>query len=373
MAFPVGWGRQCAITIDHTKVPSSQSSFPVLLGYNAVGSETNLPQEMLVTSGANAARSDGGDIRFSSDSAGSSPLHAEVVLWTQDASVDANRKAEIWVNCDPSSSVDTIIYVWYKNASATTPAANDATFGSQGVWDSNFLGVWHLPDGTTLNLNDSTSNANNGTGQNTPTAGAGKIDGGVSLVQASTQYVTVGSAMNPTAATLSAWVKATSFPDAYNAIISRISSGTNYVQLFITSAGKFAAYFRGATGDCHLDGTGSSTLSTGTLYHVVATYDSTNGVSGYVNTTSQGAGTAARGNLVTTAATTSLGYDQVTTPRGWNGVLDECHFSQIARDSNWITTEYNNQNAPSTFWTVGTPADVGGTITGNLMLMGVGT
>lgn len=32
-----------------------------------------------------------------------------------------------------------------------------------GVWDSNFKGVWHLPNGTALTALDSTSNALNGT------------------------------------------------------------------------------------------------------------------------------------------------------------------------------------------------------------------
>ena len=104
MAFPVGWGRQCALTIAHTQVTASQSSFPVLISYNVTpDNANNLPTEMLVTGGTNAARSDGGDIRFSSDSAGNNPLHAEVVVWTQDATTNANRKAEIWVSCNPSS------------------------------------------------------------------------------------------------------------------------------------------------------------------------------------------------------------------------------------------------------------------------------
>ena len=35
------------------------------------------------------------------------------------------------------------------------------------------------------------------------------------------------------------------------------------------------------------------------------------------------------------------------------GLLDEVRLSNIARSSNWITTEYNNQYEPSTFYSVG--------------------
>jgi trimeric autotransporter adhesin len=36
-----------------------------------------------------------------------------------------------------------------------------------------------------------------------------------------------------------------------------------------------------------------------------------------------------------------------------NGILDEVRISKIARSAGWITTEYRNQNAPGTFYTVG--------------------
>src|SRR5439155_23478577 len=33
----------------------------------------------------------------------------------------------------------------------------------------------------------------------------------------------------------------------------------------------------------------------------------------------------------------------------WNGRLDELRISSVARSSDWITTEYNNQSSPATF------------------------
>src|SRR3989338_8411871 len=39
--------------------------------------------------------------------------------------------------------------------------------------------------------------------------------------------------------------------------------------------------------------------------------------------------------------------------RDWNGGIDEARVSNIIRSADWITTEYNNQSSPSTFYAVG--------------------
>ena len=75
MAFPTGWARKCAITIDSAQVAGSgtHSDFPVCL---TVG---NLPSEMLDKDGSYPAQMGGGDIRFSSDAAGTTTLPCHVL------------------------------------------------------------------------------------------------------------------------------------------------------------------------------------------------------------------------------------------------------------------------------------------------------
>jgi len=36
----------------------------------------------------------------------------------------------------------------------------------------------------------------------------------------------------------------------------------------------------------------------------------------------------------------------------WHGVLDEVRLSNVERSDDWVTTEYNNQSAPATFYTI---------------------
>ena len=139
MAFPTGWGRRCSLTVDHTKVISDQSDFPVLF------TVANLPSEMFDADGSYPALSGGGDIRFSSDSAGATQLSCEVVSFTINND-PALGTAEIWVKTSISSSVDTVIYVWYNKAGETQPAV-DAAYGRNSVWSA-FKFVCHM-DGVT--------------------------------------------------------------------------------------------------------------------------------------------------------------------------------------------------------------------------------
>ena len=62
---------------------------------------------------------------------------------------------------------------------------------------------------------------------------------------------------------------------------------------------------------------------------------------------------SANGALNTTAVSASLGKDPGAALREWNGIIDECRISNSVRSADWIATEYNNQNSPSTFYSYG--------------------
>jgi hypothetical protein len=99
-----------------------------------------------------------------------------------------------------------VIYA-YGNSSASDQE------NKTSVWDTNYTGVWHLPNGTTLSANDSTTNANTGTLNNSPTATTGEIGGAASFASASSQYISTPSQSSLKAATtftVSAWMKRSS-------------------------------------------------------------------------------------------------------------------------------------------------------------------
>jgi hypothetical protein len=345
MAFPVGWARKCALTIQHAQVTADQTSFPALLAYNAVGTETNLPGEMLDSSSPNKAKSDGSDIRFTSDAAGNNGLHFEIVVWTQNAT-QGNRQAEIWVNVNPLTASDVTIYVWYSNAGATAPPANDATFGSQGLWDTNYKGVWHLSSSLTA---ESTSAARTATNAGCSSA-SGRIANGVSVASGNTLNCSDTGLQTAGHLTLEGWLN-TSNASTSMIFLNYGTNGGNQVYLGVYNLGDpqtheaiFGAAGSGNVG-CLVN------VNDGAWHHVVGVFDGTN-IKIFLDGAQKNskAGTPA----ITLSGTAHLVNDLGGT-QPYIGSLDELRISNIDRSSSWIATQYNNQSAPQNFWSVGTP------------------
>src|ERR1035437_3494308 len=156
-----------SITIDYTKCGTADSTaFPVLVSIN------HTTFKDAAHSGHVTNNTTGYDIAFFSDSGLTTKIPWEVEYYNGTTGI-----LIAWVNIATlSHTVNTVIYVGYGNAGITT-AQNTSTNGPTYVWNSNFKGVWHLSNGTTLSPNDSTSNGTNGTVTGA-TAAAGLIDGG---------------------------------------------------------------------------------------------------------------------------------------------------------------------------------------------------
>ena len=202
LALPVpaaaqGWSNGYAfrrtITIDHTKVANTdQTNFPVLV--------TSTYSDMATTANSGSVtNSNGYDIIFTSDAAGSSTLSFE-----QEAYNPSSGAFTYWVKIPTvSHTTDTTFYLFYGNSSITTDQSNKT-----GVWDSNFVGVWHLPNGSTLTANDSTSNGFNGA-INSATATSGQI-GGAANFSGSTNISVSTTGTLSGAFTVELWAKPTS-------------------------------------------------------------------------------------------------------------------------------------------------------------------
>jgi len=102
-------------------------------------------------------------------------------------------------------------------------------------------------------------------------------------------------------------------------------------------------------GDASYDGTGTATLTAGTFYHVVATYDSSAGTVGYVNGDQDGT-SSPKGALCSNSGPTLEG-DAV------DGIIDEVQISNVALSAHWIAAEYKNQANPGAFYAVGSEAN----------------
>ncbi len=345
------------ISINSAQVPSTQTDFPVLV------SVTDARFKDVAHSG-HVNRSDGFDIRPYTDTT----LGTAITGFELEKYVPTTGELIMWVKVSSLSSSTTPIVLGYGDTGITTDGSSTTT------WSSSFIGVYHLKDGTTLNVNSATG-SQNGT-NHSATATAGMIDGAVAMVSASSQYVDCGNT-GTSSMTLTGWFKGTTFPNAYNSTIARVNvtPATAYTAMYVKSNGKLACFCLRSGSDVSFDGTGSTTLSTGTWYYLALTYsnDTTangGGLKGYINAVQEGAVSQNSQGLLTTASPTYLGNDAGTAGRFWNGSQDEARVASVARSANWITTEYNNQNAPGTFETLGTEVAVGGAAsTGNMFLV----
>src|SRR5579859_3760294 len=339
-----GYAYRRAITIDHTKVPNTdQSNFPILI----TGTYSYLAT---IPNGGDVTSSNGYDITFTSDAAGTTTLAFE-----REAYSAADGTVTFWIKIPTlSHTSDTSIYMFYGNGAVSTDSSNKTA-----VWDSNFAGVWHLPNGTTLSAADSTSNANNGTISNA-TATASVIDGGAAF-SGSSQYINAGNGssvqITGSAITVDTWLKTSeSNPSLYERIIAKEIAGNNdpwitYCLCRIAGTNHVGFGVSHATAGSNVGANSAYSLTMGTWTHVVGTYDGSSikiYFNGVLDTT-----VSETGNIGSTSQPLVFGGDTAANTEYFDGALDEVRISNTARSADWIVTEYNNESSPSTFSTIG--------------------
>ena len=341
------WHYRKKITIDHTKViGSDQPDFPVLVKIDEP--ELNDPDFV---------RLDGYDMFFTA-SDGTTPRPYEVEYF------DRNGGHLIaWVKVPLlSSSANTTIYLYYGNPGA--PNQQDPA----SVWDSHYVAVWHLGEsgtGAPGEFKDSTHNGINGQGGpagGCPTLIQNGAVGGAQSFDGSNDNISMGTStlLQPAELTFSYW-------------ISRGETWNGLQRRFFWAKGALET-----TNGWYVDVTGAASrpiclatnqagwlgpvVAPDTYYplnvwtYMVVTFSTTADVSTmYKNAVAQTV--TSWGTLPTTITSTTdtkfvaMGRDPAV--NYVKGSFDELRISDIVRSPGWITTEYNNQNSPATFLSVG--------------------
>jgi hypothetical protein len=221
------------------------------------------------------------------------------------------------------------------------------------VWDANYKGVWHLAQATAANVLDSTSNGVTGTPTASPVQSTGNIDGALSF-NGSTQYVSDAFSSQPQgnqAVTMSAWVKFTN-PASGIEIASFFgtdsASNKSGYYLYRNGAGKAVSEFGSGLGAA----TGTTTLASGTWYHLTGVYDGANSRI-YVNGAQEAAPAFSTANFSGNRHFTAAYFNGVVPALFTDGLIDENRISNTARSAAWILTEYRNQSAPVTYLSAG--------------------
>ena len=337
-----GYSYQRAIVIDYTQVPNTdQTNFPFLIN-------TTDPVFASTGNGGHVTSSSGYDIAFSTNPSGLTTLNYEMEEYNP-----VTGQVIAWVRIPTlSHTTDTVIYVFYGNPNITSSQQNPTN-----VWDSNYGGVWHLEgNGSVQSFADSTANANTATVVGSASEIPGPIGNGVAL-SGSPNYIDAGN--NPSVlpthtGTFSIWVNYNAFgglttPMGNNDALWEV----NGTSLSSASTGQ-VSFILGNNNwrdpESVLGSVFGGVLAIGHWYYLAGTWDGST-ITLYNNGAS--IGSTAQTIDASPAYHLTLGVDGALEDTSFlNGSLDEARVSNIARSADWIATEYNNQSAPLTFYSL---------------------
>lgn len=346
MATGYPWHRFAKLTIDHTKLTADVANFPVALIWN--GTNGNIPAEVY-NSGTYSPKSDGSDIRFTSDVMGNTELAFEIVTFTPNSTV-GNARVEIYVKLTSiSSASDTSFYMWWRNPQASAYAVG-ATYGRNAVWSNSFLAVYHMNEAAVV---DATGNGytltNNGT-----TAGTTIL--GTARTFASGNDLHIASLFgSPSIITTSGLINCTGVA-SYAGEVFSMGDNINIRCRNNTTDG-FRSSYRYATAWHDYLMAGFNPVGAG-LFGGVFSVKTTATAAQFLAATGQ--------TPVTGAYTDAIAYNQGTSTYwgvhgngggatfNFAGTIDEWRISNTNRNADWVTAEGNSTIGFQTFITAGT-------------------
>jgi hypothetical protein len=303
---------------------------------------------------ANGGHADNGnDIRPYSDASLATPL-----TYVKEFYDGVNG---IWIGWVLVNAVDgLVIYFGYGDSALTSDGSSNA------VWPTQYKQVLLMPDGSTLNLNDSTSNARNGTaGGSGPTAGTGLEDGGASFGANDSDTITIGSGAIPTTGSFSfavkpSWASTDSVAHAIGLHASD-AGGTALIQGLKYSDNKlYCGWINGGSDGRVIVNSGAYTLNQNAWNIIDLTWDSAAPATKlYLNGTQIGSTNTTNGTWNTAGRTAEIGHDPNSGFSARSCVLDVTQLSDTVISQDWITTKYNALINNSAFWSMGAEVAVG--------------
>ncbi|MDB5007219.1 MAG: hypothetical protein JWP45_1612, partial [Mucilaginibacter sp.] len=261
----------------------------------------------------------------------------------------------VWVKLPTlTHSTNNTIYFYY--GSATAPGTHTTAF-YQSTWASNYQAVYHFNESAfTGSVTDATANGHTGTttGMTSSDLISGKVGNAYSF-DGLTKKITANAVNITGAFTISAWVNLSSLNHDQKIMTNQATAGGS------TGGYKLGVY----TNNIPESESGiavnrasnplAPALSTSTWYYLQAVYSGAQ-LTTYVN----GVQYQALSTTNNPSATNPLyiGVGEGGSQLYFYGMIDEARISNVAKTSDWLLAEYNNQNNPASFTT-------GGSITTN--------
>jgi hypothetical protein len=312
------WLYRKQFTINSSQVTADLENFPILVS---------------VTDGdlASKAQSDGDDIVFTIEQGNKLDHEIEsydattgtLVAWVKIPNLDGDQ--------------DSNFYMYYGNPTT------DNMQRPEEVWGDFYDATWHMNDTTTFT--DSTRNSYGGTNNGATLNTSGKMANALDFT--GSEYIDTEFIHDGNSKTISYWVNYVS-TNVYPTIGVYGTNASFYLGLY-NNGNHFGGLGNNYTADT------AYSINTGQWYHMVLTSDGSTAriyIDGQEKIGTDFSYTYSGTNDLTFAIgarhTSSGFYNQV------NGAIDEVRVSDNELSADWIETEFNNQNSPSTFLTFGT-------------------
>ena len=341
------WAHRIKLTIDHTKIDTNLTDFPVLITLTS-DVQSDFFSEMSSFDRKKIAATKNDKI---------TQIPIEIEQWDF-----YNGEVNLWVKVPTiASGIDTDIYLYYDSGREDNNAyvGDVGSVPAQGVWDTNFKGVWHMnqdPSGAAPQELDSTSNNNDGTSNGSMTSDDlvdGKIGKALDF-DGSDDYINCGddtSLNTPDAITIEALINKV-WVDVNNHIVGKFNSSLDgwylAVQYAGSSANKEYVSFRTDSNTQKLafkHGIGDNEWGLITI-----TWDG-NTITGYVDGVYKAE--ASMTNLQLVSHAVWIGTWDRSGNNYFDGIIDELHISNIARSPAWIKATYHsNRNTLLTYGSV---------------------
>ncbi len=321
------WNYRKLITVNSSQVENDLTNFPILVSV----SDIDL---------ASKAQDDGDDIAFVLDS-DNTRLNHEIENFN-----DTTGELIAWVNVTSlSSSVDTLIWMYYNNSDCSSQE------NISGTWDSNYVGVWHFNNDS---LDDSTSYGYDGVNSGTSYNSSCKIAGGREYN--GDEWININNFYTiSTSLTAETWM----YRDP--------SDSQNFIRFFTEGTewndNDWCLYWRIGASNVRfvINGydysTGGSFAFSGEWFHTAITYD-TGDAYLYKNGALEADWSGNYGASINNVYDTLTIGNQNGGGRDWIGRMDEVRISNIRRSVAWIGTTYNTTNFPDTFLSFDTEQNV---------------
>ncbi len=359
--FPAGYGRAVSFASDNTLVVGSGSHIRLIALFSLV----NVPTEA-IDAGALSALNGGGDVVITSDIDGNNRLAIHINSFVTNASAPS-RECEIWFDTESlSTSGDETYYFWYKKSGRVQPSVSD-TFGVNDNWKDydrvTLDGVFEATGKGSITNSSTTSTA-------------GPFEGDV-RTKTNSASVFIESALSGSIVypySMQCWGQTATSSDtrmigiADNSVANQQANlGTDHdagngmeLNTFTSVSEDKIGMTAGQSLNTWFRYSGVFANSTSRIAYLD---DGTDTVSGSTDLTA------------TNIDTLRMGSSADSTPFG--GGVTKFGYGYLRLDeisSDWVATEFNNQNDPGAFWTTGTPFTPGAAagIPPQLMLTGVG-